>query len=479
MKDDGEKLKDEKTPSIAPRIIQSFNHSIIQLDIERATSAVVGEAHGITPQELEAIEPQILEAHENLCATRQQKEHGFFDLYKDTNALQEIQDLAAEFTRFGYDNLVILGIGGSALGTIALNTALNPPYYNLLDREARQGNPRLFVMDNIDPVTFRTMMDLCPPGRTLYNAISKSGETAETMSQLLIVLAALEQELGRDAVRDHLVVTNSPREAGTPESLLHPVADDYGLNALSIPVNVGGRFSVFSPVGLFPAAMLGMNLDEIAKGCAAMDARCSRAGLLENPAYLRAAMHYVLNVKKGKTMSIMMPYADALRDVADWYRQLWAESLGKRYNRDGDEVFCGQTPIKALGATDQHSQVQLYREGPNDKLITILEVGEFARELRIPDMLHNIPELGYLRGKTMNKLMNAELHATMEVLKDSVRPVIRVTLPQLTPYTVAQLMYMLEVETAMAGELYNINAFDQPGVDMIKEIVRTLMEETG
>jgi len=256
---------------------------------------------------------------------------------------------------------------------------------------------------------------------------------------------------------------------------LHPVADQYGLKEFAVPFNVGGRFSVFSPVGMFPAAMLGMDLDAMREGCAAMDRRCGALPMAENPAYLRAAVQYLADRTKGKVMSVMMPYADALRDLADWYRQLWAESLGKRVSLDGDEVYAGQTPIKALGATDQHSQVQLYREGPNDKIFNIIEVTRFEKTLRIPAVLNGIAQFDYLRGKTMNKLMAAELRGTLDALKVSRRPVSRIILPRINAHTVAQLLYMLEVETAVAGRLYNVQTFDQPGVEEGKKIARALM----
>lgn len=451
----------------------------IRLDISRAKAVAVGKEHGITPEDLAEIEPRILAAHAILQEERAAKKYGFYDLYKDKAVWESIQSAAQSFLTHGYENLVVLGIGGSALGMIALNTALNPPYYNLLTRSGRKGFPRLFVMDNIDPMTFRAMLKLCPAKKTLFNAISKSGETAETMSQLMIVVEELEKKLGKDAVKDHLVVTTSPREPGAPKSLMHPVADAYGLTSFAIPLNVGGRFSVFSPVGLFPAAMLGMDLNAMAAGCEAMDARCSQPSLLDNPAYLRAAVQYIMDTKKGKKMAVMMPYADSLRDVADWYRQLWAESLGKELDWEGNVVHAGQTPIKALGATDQHSQVQLYREGPNDKVFTMLEVGRFDKSLRIPEALEVVPELGYLRGKSMNKLMAAELHGTVDALKVSKRPVMQITLPRVNANTVAQLLYLFEVETAMAGRLYNVNTFNQPGVEEGKRIARKLMGGKG
>lgn len=451
----------------------------IRIDISRAKSAAVGKEHGITPAELDAIEPRVLAMHEILQQERKDKAYGFYDLHKDAAAIAAVKEAAAKYAAFGYENLVVLGIGGSALGITALNTALNPAYYNCLTKRGRKGFPRLFVMDNIDPVTFRAMLRLCNPKKTLFNAISKSGGTAETMSQLMIVLDTLEKKLGKDAVKDHLVVTTSPRGEGAPKSLLHPVAETYGLDSFDIPLNVGGRFSVFTPVGLFPAAMLGMDIDGLMAGCDAMDRRCSQANLADNPAYLRAAVQYLMDTEKGKCMSVMMPYVDGLRDVADWYRQLWAESLGKKFSLDGEVVHAGQTPIKALGATDQHSQVQLYREGPNDKIFNTLEVARFEKSLRIPDALQSIEDLGYLRGASMNKLMSAELRGTLDALKASGRPAIRTILPRVNAHALGQLLYMLEVETAMAGRLYNVNTFDQPGVEEGKIIARRLMGGEG
>ena len=451
---------------------------LIKVDVSRAKSSAVGKDHGVTPAELSAIQPRINEMHAILQKERADGVHGFWNLHKDAATLGRVKQEAARFLDFGYDNLVILGIGGSALGTSALVTALLPPYYNLLTRRQRKGHPRVFVMDNIDPVTFRGMMRLCRPEKTLYCLISKSGGTAETMSQAMLVADALEKKVGKDKIMDHLVTITNPREKGVT-SHLHTVTDEFGLTEMAVPLNVGGRFSVFSPVGLFPAAVLGMDVDAMFEGCAAMDEACQSPNLDENPAYLRAALHYLADTEKGKVMSVMMPYADGLKDIADWYRQIWAESLGKRFSLDGEEVFAGQTPIKALGATDQHSQVQLYREGPNDKLFSIIEVKRFEKTLRIPDTLGAVSELDYLRGATMNKLMNAELRGTVDALKASHRPVIRVTLPKVNAHTVAQLLYMLEVETAMAGRLYNINTYDQPGVEEGKVIARSLMGGKG
>ena len=272
----------------------------IKVDINRAKSSAVGAEHGITAAELREIEPRVLAAHKTLRKERSDAKYGFYDLYKDKAAFKAVKEAAAHFAAFNYENLVVLGIGGSALGITAMHTALRPAYHNLMSKRGRKGLPRLFVMDNIDPETFRAMMRLCPPGKTLYNVISKSGGTAETISQLMIVVEAIEKKLGAKAVKDHLVVTTSPKGKDAPKSLLHPVADAYNLVSFEIPLNVGGRFSVFSPVGMFPAAMLGMDLDAMVAGCAAMDKQCSNASLMENPAYLRAAVQYLMDTKKGQ-----------------------------------------------------------------------------------------------------------------------------------------------------------------------------------
>jgi glucose-6-phosphate isomerase len=445
----------------------------IRISISGARSAAVGREHGVTPSELKALEPVVAQAHRALRAERSQKKYGFYDLHKDKAILGEVQRAAKGFSKARPQNLVVLGIGGSALGTTALVTALKPPYYNLLSEEERGGRPRVFVMDNVDPETFHQMMRICPPEKTLYNVISKSGGTAETVAQLLVVVDLLEKAVGASALKEHLVVTTGALEKGAKPNPLQALVKKRGLVSFDVPPNVGGRFSVFSSVGLFPAAVLGMDLKALFAGCASMDKQCSRANLLDNPAYLRAAVNFLGSRDKGKSISVMLPYADALRDVADWYCQIWAESLGKRCNLDGTNTawHAGQTPVKALGVTDQHSQLQLYLEGPNDKVITVLSVAAFRKRVSIPKAGPSVKGPAYLHGSTLNKLMAAERKATVDSLKENDRPVMAVNFPQVNEFTVAELLYMLEVETAMAGRLFDVDAFDQPAVEQIK--VRT------
>jgi glucose-6-phosphate isomerase len=326
-------------------------------------------------------------------------------------------------------------------------------------------------MDNVDPAEFRAMTELIDPHRTLFVVISKSGETAETITQFIVALELARKCVGR-AWRKHFVIITEPERG-----LLRPVARKMKLESFAIDPNLGGRWSVFSPVGLFPAALIGIDVDELLAGAAAMDEPCSSADFAVNLAAQGAAVQIGLCQKKGKTMTVMMPYAAALKDVADWFRQLWAESLGKT-RPDGTPV--GQTPIKALGVTDQHSQVQLYREGPNDKVFTILSVDDFGCDLPVVEIPDALEGFDYLAGRSMKGLLKAEERATLWALASlSKRPTVRFSLPQVTPRTIGALFYTLMVQTSIAGEMLGIDAYNQPGVEAGKEATRALLGKTG
>ena len=377
----------------------------------------------------------------------------------------------------GCRNLVVLGIGGSALGNIALQTALNPYMYNL-DEKQRRG-PRLFVFDNVDPAQFDSFLHWVVESdqldNTLFNVISKSGQTAETASQLLIVRQILLDKIGPEGFRRQVIATTDAHK-GT----LRTLADQAKLRTLEVPDDVGGRFSVLSAVGLFSAAMCGIDIDELLAGARDMHDRVSNESFKENPAAINAAIHYHY-YHRGKKNSVIMPYAYALKDMANWYRQLWAESLGKQLDLDKREVWIGPTPLKALGATDQHSQVQLYREGPNDKLFTFLQVENLDgdSELVIGPAPDSAPEFDYLAGKKMSMLLNSEKMATEFAILHDKRPCLTVLFDRVTPYAVGQFIFLLEVTTSFAGALFNINPYDQPAVELGKEATFALMGKEG
>jgi glucose-6-phosphate isomerase len=377
-----------------------------------------------------------------------------------------------------FDTMVVLGIGGSALGNIALQAALNPPTYNLLPDGNRPG-PRIFIVDNVDPANFKAVLDCVralDPGlrRTLFNVISKSGETAETAAQFMTIRAMLIDAVGQDKHAEHIVAITDP-EKGTMRS----ICNDNGYATLPVPDGVGGRFSVLSPVGLFSAAMCGIDIVGLLEGASIMDRSCSKPDLGSNPAAMLATLLVRLGIERGKPNHVLMPYSNQLYLLADWFRQLWAESLGKAHDLDGNEVFAGFTPIKALGTTDQHSQVQLYREGPNDKVVGFIEVKDFgAQNLEIPSGL-GVDALTYLEGSDFATLLNAEKRATEFALVESQRPNFTITFPAIDARRVGQFIALFEVATAYAGAMLNINTYDQPAVETGKVATFGLMGRDG
>ncbi len=371
-----------------------------------------------------------------------------------------------------FDNILVLGIGGSALGGIAVTEALLKPYWNLLTPEQRGNLPRIFFLDNIDPDTINGLLEILDLKKTLVNVITKSGSTAETMSQFMILKDLMYKELGDD-YRKNIVATTDKKMG-----VLRQLADQEGFKTFFVPDDVGGRFSVFSAVGLLPFALVGLDIDQLMNGIKDMDLALKNTDIYQNIAAQGALIQYLMDVKKGKNLSVMMPYSSRLKYVSDWYVQLWAESLGKEFNNNGEKVNIGPTPIKALGATDQHSQIQLYNEGPNNKIITFIRVENFDTTLEIPKIFE-YTGIGYLGGKTINDLINAEADSTRVALADYSRPTMTITIPKIDEYNVAQLLYMLEVQTAIAGELYNINTFNQPGVEQAKNYTYALMGRAG
>ena len=449
-----------------------MSKSQIKLYYKNVTAEVIGEENGISPVQLDALADQTSPLIQKLNSQRKAGQTPYRDLTFNDKIPQQVKALAAEL-KDDCENLVVLGIGGSALGNIALQTALNPYMYNL-DEKQRRG-PRLFIFDNIDPPQLASFLDWLGGSldKTIFNVISKSGRTAETAAQFLIVRQLLSDSLGPQALQKQIVATTDPK-LGT----LRKIADEAGFRCLEVPDGVGGRFSVLSAVGLFSAAMCGIDIDSLLAGAADMDARVSHEDFYKNPAALNAAINYHF-YNNGRKISVMMPYSFALKDLADWYRQLWAESLGKAKGLDGAELHIGPTPVRALGTTDQHSQVQLYREGPDDKLFTFLQVENFDTNLKTGPAPDSAPELGYLADNPLSNLLNSEKIATEYALLQDKRPCLTVLFESVNPYTVGQFIYLYEVTTSFAGALFGIDTYNQPAVELGKEATFALMGKKG
>ena len=392
-------------------------------------------------------------------------ELGFLELPSNTALHAQSSDFVKR-TRGRFDDVVVLGTGGSALGPIALRTALRKPQWNLLDAGERDLRPRLHVLDNLDPDTIAGLLDrVVRLERTLFIVTSKSGGTAETMAQYLVVRGQLEQQ--RLSPKDHIVFVTDPKKGA-----LRPIAQQEGIPALDIPENVGGRFSVLSPVGVLPAALIGINTANLLSGAAAIAESCTSPKLRENPAAVFATLQFLADSKAGKHVHVLMPYSDALRDMAAWFVQLWAESLGKKRTA---RVHVGPTPLAALGATDQHSQVQLFMEGPADKTITFITVPKRETDIDIPKLHAGVPELAYLGGHSLGEVLDVERRATAGALAKQGRPNMTLELADVSPASIGGLFMLLEVATIYAGALYGVNPLDQPGVELGKQFTYAML----
>ncbi|BBE30563.1 glucose-6-phosphate isomerase [Tepiditoga spiralis] len=419
---------------------------------------------GVTEAEIDDYKEEITKIIENIF----EEKPGFLDVpftRKWTDSVLDIKNWVQKF-----ESVVILGIGGSALGNQALQTALNPLNYNSMSKEERK-SPKVFIIDNVDPDFVSSILDQINPKTTLFNVISKSGTTAEAMSNYLIARGLIDT-YGLNPSK-HLLFTTDPENG-----VLRKIAIEEDIRTLEIPQNVGGRFSVLTPVGLLSAMAGNIDIIDLFNGARDMQKILNNKNVWENPAALNALIHFILN-KKGFSMSVMMPYSNRLYLLADWYRQLWAESIGKKVNLKGEVVNVGQTPIKALGATDQHSQVQLYNEGPNDKIITFLKLENFERDITIPSIHSDIEALKYLGGKKLSELLNTELTGTEYALVEHNRPNMKIIFPAINAYNIGQFLFMYEFSTAVMGSLLEINPYDQPGVELGKKVTYALMGRKG
>lgn len=437
----------------------------LTLDATAMTASGIGVA-GPDAHAIAAMAEPARRALEHTQARRTKGEIGFLDLPEDRAAARACMDFARA-TDPQIDTVVVLGIGGSSLGPRALYSALARPMDQFVPRSP--GMPRrLFFPDNIDPVTFSAVLERMPLEKTLWNVVTKSGGTAETAAQFLVVADRLEKQLGLDGARSRLVATTDPAKGA-----LRATAKERGYATFDVPPSVGGRFSVLSPVGLLPAALAGLDVMGLLDGAARMRDRCMVPELAKNPALLLASLLHHHHVVRGRPIAVMMSYVDGLFDIADWFRQLWAESLGKNGQ--------GPTPVAARGATDQHSQLQLYAEGGDDKVYLMLGATQRGTEIKIPAgaLAESQSEYSYLAGRGMGELLDAELLGTTSSLVQRQRPLASLRLERVSAEGVGELLMLLEAATALAGPLYGVDPFDQPGVEEAKRLAFAALGRPG
>ncbi len=443
----------------------------IYFDYNNMMTDYVGDITGITDEDINSQKISAKKAFTKVAEGRGKNMMGWTELpYNQKDTVTEIVS-TAKYVRKTFDNFVVLGIGGSALGPMALFQALCHLHHNELPKSKRKA-PKFYVEDNVDPERMAALLDIIDVKKTMFNVITKSGSTSETMTQYLIIYDILKKELGEQASK-HIIATTSESKGN-----LIKIAKKEGFKTFYIPDGVGGRFSELCPVGLLPAAVLGIDIKLLLEGAKYMDKRCSKADVRKNPALMAALLQYIA-IQKGNNISVMMPYADGLKLMADWYAQLWGESLGKAVDLDGNKVYAGQTPVKSLGVTDQHSQVQLYTEGPFDKVITLIGVVNYRKTVEIPNGCEDIPAVNFLCGHSMNELITAEMNATEYALTRAQRLNNKIILPEINAFTMGQLMMFFMLQTAYIGALLNIDTFNQPGVEEGKNATYALLGREG
>jgi glucose-6-phosphate isomerase len=430
---------------------------MLRLDLNNLFSERIGE-HGIDWAAEVASQARNLEAARDALWDRKSDPAeflGWIDVPEDTETVRQV--LRYREANAWVEDLVVLGIGGSALGAQAVGAALG------------NGPVRLHFVDNVEPEPIISLLRTLEPHKTLVNVISKSGSTAETMAAFLVFRQWLE--LGVADWKKHVVVTTDPAKG-----ILRPYAQAEGLATFEVPPAVGGRFSVTCPVGTLPLAFAGIDLENLLAGARKSNEQ-ARAALGHNLPAQTALINHLYS-QRGKNIVVFMPYSTRLRYLPDWFVQLHDESLGKMRDRAGQEVRTGTTAVRAIGTTDQHAQVQLFREGPRDKLINFVRLLNPSENLEIP-AVRGLEALDYLFGKSFFELLDAEAKATAHALAKAGQPNYTLTLEKLDAYHLGWLLQHLMWQTAFLGELWNINAFDQPGVELGKEYTYALMGRKG
>lgn len=425
------------------------------VELKTENLAEIAGDHGLSEGEIEKETALIPTYLEKIHA----REQGFYNVIDDRSTVEKVNSFAAN-AEGKYDHIVVLGIGGSSLGAICLQQSLSHLFIR----------PRLYVLDNIDPVMMTEIQDVIQLERTLFIVITKSGSTPETLSEYMFFRHLCNNE-DLDA-KEHFVFITDPEKG-----FLRKVANDEGIITFDVPPNVGGRFSVLTPVGLLPARLIGIDIEELMEGARSMRDAFLSENATENMPFRLATIQYLLS-KKGKNINVMTPYAQKLIRFADWYRQLLAESIGKKYNNEKQIVNTGITPVNALGATDQHSQSQLYNEGPNDKLHIFLKVKNFGVETPVPMLYPDEESMAYLHNVSFNTLIHTEMEGTVQSLTQNDRPNITLKLDEINAHTLGELFLLFEGATAFLGEFFNINAFDQPGVELSKTITKKLLSSS-
>ena len=386
----------------------------------------------------------------------------------DNETISKVKTLIDEKKMLQPEYLIVVGIGGSNLGTIAVQEAIMGKLHNQL-------NPDIKVLyaDTVDADLIANMASIIEPvlqkgGNILINGISKSGGTTETIANFEVLVDVMKKY--KEDYQNYIVATTDK------DSKFWNLAIEKGFDVLEIPKKVGGRFSVFSSVGLFPLGFLGIDIDEMLNGARLMRDRCLQHELNNNPAALSASLIYLYS-KKGKNMHDLFLFSTDLESIGKWYRQLMGESIGKEYDREQNQVFNGITPTVSIGSVDLHSMAQLYLGGPYDKFTTFVRVEENNSDTRVPDFHEYSQLVNGIQGKQLSEIMDAILKGVQTAFTKGKRPFVEVVLPDKSAFSIGQFLQFKMMEMMYLGFLMGVNPFDQPNVEAYKVETRKILEE--
>jgi len=425
---------------------------MIYISFSNILSKSIGMKNGISESKFNSLCTKNQPLVQEVFRAKNKDGYDFLNLPNNTSIVRKIKKFVDEQAKNKWQKIVVLGIGGSALGTIAANSALNSGH----ERH------KLHVLDNIDPDYISDFLENINISKTLFVVISKSGSTVEPMALYGLVKEKLADKFPNN-YQKHFVFITDPKKG-----LLRKIAKEEGITAFDISPKIGGRFSVLSSAGLVPLALAGVDIGALLRGAREMREAIKKMKSAKNPALTLALSQFFMDIKRGKAMTVLMPYSSKLSRFSDWYRQLLAESIGKNKKT-------GPTPINALGTTDQHSQLQLYAEGPNNKLIIFFRILRHKSDPKLGDIMPK--ELSYLNDKKLSNILDAAYVGTAESLTAKKRPNLTVEVPKVDAKNLGALFMLFEFQVALLGLMYKVDAFNQPGVEHGKQITKKLLSK--
>ena len=454
----------------------------------------------VTPAEVESFKPVYEKAHQtitelhktgviagHLSKDGEPEEVLFPELpyidERNLNSPERIMamETLARTTRNRVKAVVFFGIGGSYLGGKVLFDVHCGPYWNLKTTAQRNGYPKAFFSgNNVDPQSLTELVQFVKNDSAntkdytvMAVVISKSGSTIEPMSNYM----AFQQAMTDAGITLETIAVTDPHEEGPKETLLHHLARVSKWPIFHVPDGVGGRFSVFSEVGLIVGALLGFDIRQFLAGARDMDQACKTDDVTQNPALCNSVLKYLAGANQGRDIEVLMPYADNLKSLSEWYIQLLAESLGKKFDKQGNVVHYGRTPIVAVGTTDMHAQTQEHQEGPQDKVVQFVSVKNWNHDVIVPHLYDQYPKLAAFSGLPLSEILEAARNANATALAGDGRPSANIILPELNAYHLGEVMFMLCLSIAYEGEFANVDAFNQPGVEVYKRYLGKTLQE--